>query len=60
MKLNTRREVLEMWSIQDDVILDMYCCPDCRDILKIDGVFSVCENEECLNRTIYTNLSKNK
>lgn len=48
-RLLTRRQIIEEWSRQDDTLLDMYCCPECRDILISIGEQGKykCVNQAC-------------
>jgi len=49
MDVLTRREVIEIWSRQNDELLDSPVCPNCHDLLvkKSDGAW-FCENGNCL------------
>lgn len=47
MKLLTRRQIIEIWN-KDEKYHDLYCCPNCRDILQLYGDDSLrCKNEDC-------------
>lgn len=59
-RLLTRFEIIELWNNQDEIILNAYCCPNCRDLLfdhadyknikhKNYDDFYYCHNEDCAN-----------
>ncbi len=53
MNLLTREEIIKIWR-ENDKYNNFYCCPDCRDILKFDGVDSChCQNLACSNSEVY-------
>lgn len=47
--LLTRREIIEIWQGQNKELLDMFCCPNCRDILQGTDEQNVlkCLNAKC-------------
>ncbi len=47
MKLFTRRQVIEIWEQQTNKSLDMYCCPNCRDLLIKHKESYTCVNGDC-------------
>jgi len=49
MILNTRQDIIDAWNEGNIILLDYYCCPNCRDILyKSDDKKSfVCINSGC-------------
>jgi hypothetical protein len=62
-KLQTRREIIEIWNKQTDEIKDTYCCPACRNLLYAykfslyytrlgignDDDYYYCHNQVCVN-----------
>jgi hypothetical protein len=55
VNLLTRKDIIDSWMIQKEKFRNMYCCPNCRNILTIDNVEKnmFCENESCTNMDIY-------
>lgn len=49
MKALTRKEIIEIWSEQEEAFLNSFCCPECRDILLNDGMILHCSNYQCRN-----------
>lgn len=43
----TRREIIELWSKQEEEHLDAPCCPNCRDILFDSDNGLECHNILC-------------
>ena len=48
-----RKEIIEIWKEQNEEFLNMYCCPDCRDIMGQDENSYFCANKMCLNDRDY-------
>jgi len=53
MKALRRKEIIEAWQ-KNPRFLEMFCCPDCRDILleNSDGDLQ-CINQRCYNQAIF-------
>ena len=48
----TRMQVIQEW-MKNDIYLDHYVCPDCRDILTNEGEDLSCGNVMCGNENTY-------
>jgi hypothetical protein len=54
VKLLTRKEIITIWLEQKDEFLNLYCCPNCRDILtKLEDDSLICTNAQCTNNISY-------
>ena len=51
MKLHTRQDIIDMWLKQSKELLNLYVCPNCRDILYYDKINNSyeCKNKQCLS-----------
>lgn len=49
----TRAEIMKQWNRQSFNGLNMFCCPDCRDILHMWHDSLTCVNQECCNMQAY-------
>jgi uncharacterized protein YbaR (Trm112 family) len=59
VKLLTRKEIIIQWMKQDDELLNIFCCPNCRDLLEdykfskhntrpdIESEYIYCHNTGC-------------
>lgn len=53
MRALKRKEIIKIWKKQQREFLNVFCCPDCRDVLSfISGKF-ICINQYCLNRDAF-------
>ena len=53
MKAMTKRDIINAW--KDNVHIDKYCCPDCRDTLsQCNQEYNLyhCDNDNCLTFSI--------
>ena len=55
-RLLTRFEIIELWNNQDEIMLNTYCCPNCRDLLFDHEFLGIakygdyyCHNKDCAN-----------
>jgi len=64
-RLLNRRQIIELWQKNyfKDVYFDRPCCPDCRDIMSKEILFTqegfVCANYKCLNNDFFSLLPDN-